>query len=211
MSYLNKFAGNRGIEVIKQHGLYYYNGQEVCAVLGFGNNRDVINRHTLPRERTTIKTLGGRNTVFVDDSGFLALFFASRVVPDELKGNIRDELLMTHTKKVTKTDTNEGIFYLDDLANRNGIETLEQWGLRFYNGLQVCKYLGYVNSRVAIKRHTLEREITLNKSYSKRGTTFVDESGFLALIFQSKNVSDEMKGNIRVELLNAFTEWLTNQ
>jgi prophage antirepressor-like protein len=211
MAYLNKFAGKRGIEVIEQHGLYHYNGLEACTVLGFGNNRDAITRHTLPRERTTIKTLGGRNTVFVDDSGFLALFFASKVVPNELKGNVRDELLMTHSRKVTKTDTDEGMFYLDSLANHQNIEMLEQYGLRFYNGLQVCDYLGYTNSRVAIGRYTLVREITLVRGRSKRGTTFTDESGFLALIFQSKNISDEAKGNIRWELLNTFTEWLTSQ
>jgi prophage antirepressor-like protein len=98
MTYLKKFAKIKGIQIIEQDGLNFYNGQQVCQLLGFANNRDAISRHTLPRERTVIEIQGKRGVVFVDDSGFLALAFVSKFMSDEIKGTIRDELLQAFTQ-----------------------------------------------------------------------------------------------------------------
>lgn len=96
--------------------------------------------------------------------------------------------------------------YLDKLANIRKIETIELNGLQYYNGVHVCRVLGFTNNRTAIKRHTLERETTVVQTQGKRDTTFVDESGFLALLFASKAISEEIKGGVRDELLEAFAK-----
>jgi prophage antirepressor-like protein len=86
------------------------------------------------------------------------------------------------------------------------VEMIEQHGIPFYNGIQVCQLLGFTNNRTAIQRYTLKRETAMIQTQNKRSIIFVDISGFFALAMQSKRFSDEEKGDIRDELLWSLTE-----
>ena len=63
-------------------------------------------------------------------------------------------------------------------------------GTPFFCAVDVCRALGYGNSREALRKHVMEDDVTKRDTIDsigrKQHTSFINESGFYALVFSSK-------------------------
>ena len=63
-------------------------------------------------------------------------------------------------------------------------------GTPFFCAVDVCRALGYGNSREALRKHVMEDDVTKRDTIDSLGrkqhTSFINESGFYALVFSSK-------------------------
>ena len=63
-------------------------------------------------------------------------------------------------------------------------------GTPFFCAVDVCRALGYGNSRDALRKHVMEDDVakrdTIDSIGRKQQTSFINESGFYALVFSSK-------------------------
>ena len=63
-------------------------------------------------------------------------------------------------------------------------------GAPFFCAVDVCRALGYGNSREALRKHVMEDDVTKRDTIDsigrKQHTSFINESGFYALVFSSK-------------------------
>ena len=63
-------------------------------------------------------------------------------------------------------------------------------GAPFFCAVDVCRALGYGNSREALRKHVMEDDVTKRDTIDSLGrkqhTSFINESGFYALVFSSK-------------------------
>ena len=63
-------------------------------------------------------------------------------------------------------------------------------GTPFFCAVDVCRALGYGNSRETLRKHVMEDDVTKRDTIDSLGrkqqTSFINESGFYALVFSSK-------------------------
>ena len=63
-------------------------------------------------------------------------------------------------------------------------------GTPFFYAVDVCRALGYGNSREALRKHVMEDDVTKRDTIDSLGrkqrTSFINERGFYALVFSSK-------------------------
>ena len=68
--------------------------------------------------------------------------------------------------------------------------TTGEHGAPFFCAVDVCRALGYGNSREALRKHVMEDDVTKRDTIDflgrKQQTSFINESGFYALVFSSK-------------------------